>query len=67
MADGFLLLFEGGQTDGGGSFLGKVAAPSREMRDGELLYNEPKYIRMDGDGLRTLKTAGLKLRKGVSY
>ena len=27
MADGFLLLFGGGQTDCGGSFLGKVAAP----------------------------------------
>ena len=27
MADGFLLLFRCGQTDGGGSFLGKVAVP----------------------------------------
>jgi len=37
------------------------------MRDGELLYNEPKYIRMDDGGLRTLEAAGLKLRKGVYY
>jgi adenylylsulfate reductase subunit B len=37
------------------------------MRDGQLLYNEPKYIRLDEGGLRTLKDAGLKLTKGVYY
>ena len=47
--------------------LADVPAPSKEMRDGELLYNEPKYIRLDDGGLRTLKDAGLKLKKGVYY
>ena len=37
------------------------------LRAGELLYNEPKYIRLDEGGLRSLKDAGLTLRKGVSY
>ncbi len=37
------------------------------MRDGELLYNEPKYIRMDDGGLRTLQAAGLELKMGVTY
>jgi adenylylsulfate reductase subunit B len=37
------------------------------MRDGELLYSEPKYIRMDEGGLRTLETAGLKMKMGVYY
>jgi adenylylsulfate reductase subunit B len=37
------------------------------MRDGQLLYNEPKWIRMDEGGLRTLEDAGLKLKKGVYY
>jgi adenylylsulfate reductase subunit B len=47
--------------------LANVPAPSKEMRDGQLLYNEPKYIRLDDGGLRTLKDAGLKLMKGVYY
>jgi adenylylsulfate reductase subunit B len=37
------------------------------MRASQLLYNEPKYIRLDEGGLRTLKDAGLKLKKGVYY
>jgi len=37
------------------------------MRDSQLLYNEPKYLRMDDGGLRTLKDAGLKFKKGVYY
>jgi adenylylsulfate reductase subunit B len=37
------------------------------MRDSQLLYNEPKWIRMDDGGLRTLKDAGLKMKKGVYY
>ena len=47
--------------------LASVPAPSQEMRDGELLYNEPKYIRLDDGGLRSLEAAGLKLKKGVTY
>ena len=47
--------------------LAEVPAPTREMRASQLLYNEPKWIRMDEGGLRTLKDAGLKLKKGVYY
>ena len=47
--------------------LAEVPAPTKEMRDGELLYNEPKWIRMDEGSLRTLKDAGLALKKGVYY
>ena len=37
------------------------------MRDGQLLYNEPKWIRMDEGDLRTLQAAGLKMKIGVYY
>jgi adenylylsulfate reductase subunit B len=37
------------------------------MRDSELLYSEPKFIRMDDGGLHTLKSNGLKMKKGVAY
>jgi adenylylsulfate reductase subunit B len=37
------------------------------MRDSQLLYNEPKYIRLDDGGLHTLQSAGLKMKKGVYY
>jgi adenylylsulfate reductase subunit B len=37
------------------------------MRDSQLLYNEPKWIRMDEGGLRTLEQAGLKLKQGIYY
>ena len=47
--------------------LSEAAAPSNEMRDGELLYNEPKYISMDEKGLNTLKSNGLTLKEGVYY
>jgi len=47
--------------------LKEVPAPSTEMRDSQLLYNEPKWLRMDDGGLHTLKAAGLKLNKGVYY
>ena len=47
--------------------LSEEAAPSNEMRDGELLFNEPKYIRMDEGGLQTLESNGLKLKEGVYY
>jgi adenylylsulfate reductase, subunit B len=42
-------------------------APSKDVRTGQLLYKEPKYIRMDDGDIRTLKTAGLKLKAGVYY
>ena len=47
--------------------LADVPGPSKEMRDGHLLYNEPRYIRMDDGDLHTLASAGLKLKKGVYY
>jgi len=47
--------------------LAEVPPPAKEMRDSELLYNEPKYVRLDDGGLRTLQDAGLKLKKGVYY
>jgi adenylylsulfate reductase subunit B len=47
--------------------LAEVPGPSQEMRDGQLLYNEPKWIRMDDGGLRTLEQAGLKLKQGIYY
>ena len=37
------------------------------MRDSELLYNEPKYIRMDEGGLHTFESNGLKMKQGVYY
>ena len=43
------------------------AEPSQEVRDSQLLFNEPKYIRMDDGGLPTLESAGLKMKKGVYY
>ena len=47
--------------------LSEVPGPTREMRDSQLLYSEPKYIRMDDGGLHTLKTNGLQMKKGVYY
>ncbi len=46
--------------------LADVPGPSKEMRDSELLFNEPKYIRMDDGGLHTLKSNGLNLKKGCT-
>lgn len=40
-------------------------SPSQDMRDSELLFNEPKYIRFDDGGLHTLEKAGLQLKVGV--
>jgi adenylylsulfate reductase subunit B len=40
-------------------------SPTREMRDGQLLFNEPKYIRFDDGALHTLKSNGLKMVSGV--
>ena len=47
--------------------LAEGPAPSKEMRASQLLYNEPKYIRMDDGGLHTLEAAGLTMKKGVYY
>jgi len=44
-----------------------VAGPNKDMRDSQLLYSEPKYIRMDEGDLHTLERAGLKLKQGVYY
>ena len=43
------------------------AEPSQEVRDSQLLFNEPKYIRMDEGGIHTLESAGLKMKAGVYY
>jgi adenylylsulfate reductase subunit B len=47
--------------------LSEVPAPSQEMRDGQHLYNEPKYIRFDDGDLHTLESNGLKLTQGIVY
>ncbi|MGM0552573.1 MAG: adenylyl-sulfate reductase subunit beta [Pseudomonadota bacterium] len=47
--------------------LADVPAPDKGMRDSQLLFNEPKYIRMDEGDLHTLEAAGLKLKEGVYY
>ncbi len=45
----------------------EMPSPSQEMRDSELLSFEPRDIRMDDGGLRSLKDASLKLKEGVYY
>ncbi len=47
--------------------LKREAPPSKEMRESQLLYNEPKYIRLDDGDLYTLKSQGLKMKAGVYY
>jgi len=47
--------------------LADAAAPSKEMRDSQLLFNEPKYIRMDDGDIHTLKSNGLEMKAGVYY
>ena len=47
--------------------LSQVPGPSKEMRDSQLLYNEPKYIRLDDGDIHTLKSNGLKMKAGVYY
>ena len=42
-------------------------APTKEVRDGQLLFSEPKYIRMDEGDIHTLESAGLKMKSGVYY
>ncbi len=53
-----------------GSAIEKLAdapAPTQEMRDSQLLYNEPKYIRFDDGDVHTLESNGLKFKKGIVY
>jgi adenylylsulfate reductase subunit B len=47
--------------------LANVQGPTKEMRDSQLLYNEPKYIRFDDGDIHTLKSNGLKMKAGVYY
>jgi adenylylsulfate reductase, subunit B len=47
--------------------LATEAAPGSEMRNSQLLFNEPKYIRMDDGGLHTLESNGLEIKEGVQY
>ncbi len=47
--------------------LAEVPGPTKEQRESQLLFNEPKYIRLDDGGLRTLEDAGLKMKAGVYY
>jgi len=41
--------------------------PTQEQRDSQNLFNEPKYIRFDEGEVHTLKSNGLKMKKGVTY
>jgi len=47
--------------------LADEAEPSQEMRDSQLLYNEPNYIRFDDGDIHTLKSNGLTMKSGVYY
>ncbi len=47
--------------------LRSVPAPSKEQRDSQLLYNEPKYIRLDDGDIHTLESNGLEMKAGVYY
>jgi len=47
--------------------LADAPEPSQEMRDSQLLYSEPKYIRMDDGDIHTFESNGLKMKAGVAY
>lgn len=47
--------------------LADVSGPTQAMRDSQLLYNEPKYIRLDDGDIHTLESNGLKMKAGVYY
>ena len=47
--------------------LKSVPAPTQEQRNSQLLFNEPKYIRLDDGDIHTLESNGLKLKAGVYY
>jgi len=42
-------------------------APTKEQRDSQQLYSEPKYIRFDDGDVHTLESNGLKMKVGVYY
>ena len=44
-----------------------VPSPTEEQRKSQLLFNEPKYIRLDDGDLATLESNGLEMKKGVFY
>jgi len=44
-----------------------VPGPSKEMRESQNLFNEPKYIRMDDGDIHTLASNKLKMKLGVYY
>jgi len=37
------------------------------MRESQLLYNEPNYVRFDDGGLHTLESNKLVMKEGVYY
>ena len=47
--------------------LSEAAAPSSDMVNSELLYNEPKYVAMNDNALMTLESNGLEIKEGVYY
>jgi len=47
--------------------LKEVPPPANDQRESQLLYNEPKYIRLDDGGLRTVADTGAKFKEGVYY
>jgi adenylylsulfate reductase subunit B len=47
--------------------LAAAAAPSDEMRNSQLLFNEPKYVAMNDNALMTLESNGLEIKEGVYY
>ena len=47
--------------------LKQASRPTEEQRKSQLLYNEPKYIRLDDGDLHTLESNGLKFKEGVYY
>jgi adenylylsulfate reductase, subunit B len=47
--------------------LKSVTGPTKEMRESQCLYNEPKYVRMDDGDLHNLESNGLKMKEGVYY
>ena len=44
-----------------------VPAPTQAQRDSQLLFNEPKYIRLDDGDINTLESNGLTMKAGVYY
>jgi adenylylsulfate reductase subunit B len=44
-----------------------VSGPNQDQRNSQLLYNEPKYIRMDDGDIHTLASNGLEMKVGVYY